>query len=103
MTAIGVMDGVLDAGYRVPEDVALVGFDDIPLASLRAIGLTTIHHDYVKIAEEAFDLLLYKIAHKDEPASPEVTLRIHQVYLVVRRTCGADPGWRTDRPTGSPA
>ena len=103
VTALGVMDGVLDAGYRVPEDVALVGFDDIPLASLRAIGLTTIHHDYVMIAEEAFDLLLYKIAHKDEPASPEVTFRIHQVYLVVRRTCGADPGWRADRPTGSPA
>jgi DNA-binding LacI/PurR family transcriptional regulator len=103
LTAMGVMDGILDAGFRIPEDVALVGFDDILMASFRAIGLTTIHHNYVRIAEEALDLLLYKIAHKDEPASPEVTLRIHQVYLVVRRTCGADPGWRADRPTGSPS
>jgi LacI family transcriptional regulator len=98
VTALGVMDGLSDLGRRVPEDVAVVGFDDIPFASLRSIGLTSIHTGYAGIAQEALDLLLYKIAHKDEPASPEVTCRIHPVHLVVRRTCGADPAWRSDRP-----
>ncbi len=98
VTALGVMDGLADAGRRIPEDVAVVGFDDIAFASLRSIGLTTIHTGYVDIAQEALDLLLYKIAHKDEPASPEVICRIYPVHLVVRRTCGADPAWRCDRP-----
>lgn len=102
VTALGVMDGVLDAGRRIPEDVAVVGFDDIPLASLRVIGLTTIHTGYVEIAKEALDLLLYKIAHRNEPASPEVICRIRPVHLVVRRTCGADPNWRHDRQNGDP-
>ncbi|MGE5602383.1 MAG: LacI family DNA-binding transcriptional regulator [Nitrososphaerales archaeon] len=98
VTALGVMDALSDLGFRIPEDVAIVGFDDIPFASLRSIGLTTVHTGYARIAQEALDLLLYKIAHNEEPASPEVTCRIHPVHLVVRRTCGADPAWRCDRP-----
>lgn len=43
-----------DFGLRVPEDIAIVGFDDIPMASMRAISLTTYRQPY----EVMVDMLL---------------------------------------------
>jgi DNA-binding LacI/PurR family transcriptional regulator len=43
MTAIGVLNAAADAGVRVPEDLSVVGFDDIPAAAWTSPRLTTVH------------------------------------------------------------
>ncbi|MER7590943.1 LacI family DNA-binding transcriptional regulator [Micromonospora sp. NPDC127501] len=67
-TALGVIAGLRDAGARVPADVAVAGFDDIPLAGMTAPALTTASHPVGRIAVAAATALL-----DGRPAAP-VTL-----------------------------
>ena len=57
LTAIGIMGAVYAAGLRVPEDISVVGFDDIALSSFMPPPLTTIRFSRAEIAEFAFDSL----------------------------------------------
>ncbi|MET7958970.1 LacI family DNA-binding transcriptional regulator [Micromonospora zamorensis] len=57
-TALGVMAGLRDAGVQVPGDVAVAGFDDIPLAGLTTPALTTASHPVGRIAAAAATALL---------------------------------------------
>ncbi|MEU1745447.1 LacI family DNA-binding transcriptional regulator [Micromonospora arida] len=57
-TALGVIAGLRDAGARVPADVAVAGFDDIPLAGMTAPALTTASHPVGRIAAAAATALL---------------------------------------------
>jgi LacI family transcriptional regulator, repressor for deo operon, udp, cdd, tsx, nupC, and nupG len=59
--AIGVMQGVRDAGLRVPEDVAVVGFDDIAVAAHVDPPLTTVLQPMQLLGETAADLLLKRL------------------------------------------
>jgi LacI family transcriptional regulator len=56
--AIGLLKGLLDAGLSVPEDVSLVGFDDLPEARYVRPSLTTVHQDIPAKAEAAVATLL---------------------------------------------
>lgn len=56
--ALGVLHALHDAGLTVPRDVSVVGFEDIPLASHSWPPLTTVHQDFEKIGQRAFDVLL---------------------------------------------
>ncbi len=84
MMALGAMRAVHDLGLRVPEDVAIVGFDDIHFASLSVPALTTIRQRKAEIGDKACEALLDLIEGKrlDPPC---VTL---PVDLVVRESCG---------------
>lgn len=85
--ALSVIDAATALGLRVPEDVAVVGFDDIAIASHRLVGLSTIHGDLGQLSREAMTLLLETIGgNLTEPVR-----KILPVYLVVRRTCGGRP------------
>lgn len=57
MMALGVMDAARAKGLSVPDDLQVVGFDDIPAAGLRAYELTTFRHDLDAVATEAVALL----------------------------------------------
>lgn len=87
-TALGTMRGLLDAGLSVPEDVSVVGFDDIPLASYLPRPLTTIAQPVTQMAAAASRTLLDRISGKLQgPAT-------HQVFatsLVVRESTAAPP------------
>ena len=63
--AIALAQTLADLGVRVPDDVMLAGFSDIPRASLLKPSLTTIRQPSVKIAETAFRRLLDRIVHPD--------------------------------------
>ena len=80
--AIGALAALDEAGLNVPGDVAVVGFDDIPAASLTHPPLTTIAQNYLAAGEVLVDTLLARI--RDEPvASMALPGR-----LVVRRSSG---------------
>lgn len=55
--AMGCIDRLFHAGLRVPEDVRVVGYDDIPFASIFRPSLTTIHSPLVALGENAFELI----------------------------------------------
>lgn len=62
LMALGALRALYEAGLRVPEDVALVGFDDVEEAEYAVPSLTTVAPDKTAIAEAAVDALLYRIS-----------------------------------------
>lgn len=87
--AIAVIDVALQMGIRVPQDLAVVGFDDIPIASSSPIGLTTIHSDLRLMSEQATKLLLDMIRDPEHPRHLDPQKHILPVALRMRQTCGA--------------
>lgn len=82
--AIGALKAVHDAGLRVPEDIAVVGFDDIDMARYMNPGLTTIHQPRYEIGKRAMELLLKKIK-KEKIDQPHIIL---EDKLLIRESCG---------------
>jgi LacI family transcriptional regulator len=86
--AIGAMHAVEDAGLRVPDDVALVGFDDIEPAALVRPALTTVAQDKLAFGAAAMSALLHTIgSDPDQGLVPAP--RIVPTQLVVRMSCGS--------------
>ena len=83
LIAIGAMRAVSEAGLRVPHDVAVIGFDDIPAASLTSPPLTTIMQDLKEAGELLVETLLAAI--EDHPNAN----RSIPAKLVVRASTGA--------------
>jgi LacI family transcriptional regulator, galactose operon repressor len=83
--AVGVLGALAATGYRVPQDVAVVGCDDVPLAQYLVPPLTTVHVPLAETGEQAVDLLLRRI-RGDPPQQQPLRL---PVSLVVRASCGA--------------
>jgi DNA-binding LacI/PurR family transcriptional regulator len=84
-TAIGVIRGLYEAGIRVPEDVALIGFHDIPTARYTTPALTTIGHPLIELGEMAAESL-FTLLRGDEVQERDRTV---PVSLVIRESCGA--------------
>lgn len=66
--AIGVMNAAREAGVRVPEELSVIGFDDIPLAALVTPPLTTVAQPLCKKGRLAAELLLKTIEGEPDPA-----------------------------------
>jgi DNA-binding LacI/PurR family transcriptional regulator len=58
MLAIATIDRIERQGLRVPEDISVVGYDDIPLASHRRMNLTTVRSDAVEMGRRAVELVV---------------------------------------------
>jgi LacI family transcriptional regulator len=86
--AIGMLRALAAGGVRVPEDVAVVGFDDIAAGSLYEPALTTVHQPMRMLGERACARLLDRIA--DPGLSPAVELL--PTELVLRSSCGCPGG-----------
>jgi DNA-binding LacI/PurR family transcriptional regulator len=82
--ALGFVDGLLDRGIRVPEDIAVVGLDDIELAGRARISLTTVRQPVERIGAMAVDTILARL-RGESPA----TRQILPPELIVRRSSGA--------------
>jgi LacI family transcriptional regulator len=67
VSALGVMEAVRDLGLRIPEDVSIVGFDDIPQASQVNPPLTTVRQPLEQMGHKAAQMLLEYIADPDMP------------------------------------
>lgn len=88
LIALGVMDAVIDAGLRIPEDVAIIGVDDVPAASLRTVGLSTVRQPAGEMGRRAVALLLERLHGGPDREPVDIVLRPR---LIVRRTCGGTP------------
>jgi LacI family transcriptional regulator len=79
LVAVGAMQTIEQLGKRIPEDIAVIGFDDIPLASIIRPQLTTLHVDLRQIGHLAMQTLLDKIAGNSRATSiqiePQLVLR----------------------------
>ena len=85
LMALGVYEALRGRGLRVPEDVAVVGFDDAPWAPWLAPPLTTVAQPAYELGSAAGALLLQRV---QEPARP-VARVVLEPRLVVRASCGA--------------
>ena len=83
LMAIGAMRALDEAGLKVPRDVAVVGFDDIPVAGLTNPPLTTVAQDTKRAGELLVETLIHQI--RNEPTSSVML----PARVVVRRSCGA--------------
>lgn len=90
--AIGVLCALREGGVRVPEDIALAGFDDIPVARYVLPALTTVHVAIDELGRRAFERLL--AALRGETTALGERERF-PASVVVRESCGARPA----RPT----
>ena len=83
--AIGALSALREAGVRVPEDVVVVGFDDIPIARYMSPPLTTVHVAINELGERATRMLLQAVEGKNQHVKCQETL---PTTLVIRRSCG---------------
>ena len=81
--SIGAMLALREHGLDIPGDVAIIGFDDIPAATMAHPPLTTIHQDYKRAGEVLVDSLLKQI--RNESASTAAL----PAKLIIRQSCGA--------------
>ena len=66
--ALGLLHAAADAGIRVPEDLSVVGFDDIPEARHFSPPLTTVRQDFGELGRRAIAVLLEELEPGGEPA-----------------------------------
>ncbi len=81
--AIAASDACADAGLRIPHDVSITGFDDIPSAQRQRLPLTTVRQPTFELARRAVQVLLGIL--RGEPALP---VERHPTQIVIRRSCG---------------
>jgi DNA-binding LacI/PurR family transcriptional regulator len=96
LVAVGILSRLAELGVSVPEQLSVVGFDDIPLAAMVIPPLTTVSLPTTQAGEAAVDVLLERI---DSRGSVQPTSRKLPATLVVRSTTGpaARPGKRAAR------
>jgi LacI family transcriptional regulator len=87
--AIGAYNAALAAGLQIPQDVSLVGFDDLPIAAWEVFSLTTIHQPMEEMARAAVRLLVERIERQPDPAN--IREIVFEPTLVLRRTLAPPP------------
>ncbi len=84
MVAIGALKAIREAGMKVPEDISLVGFDDIELASFLEVPLTTVSQQQHRIGNLAAEIVIERIEKKGENKHHQIILK---PKLIVRESC----------------
>ena len=88
ISAIGVIRAIHDAGLRVPQDVSVVGFDDIISAAYQNPSLTTVRQPLREMGSEGAQVLLDLIANPQKELPAEIVM---QPELIVRESTGPAP------------
>lgn len=85
VVAFGVVAAIRNHGYRIPDDIAIVSFDDVPMARYVDPPLTTVRIPAIEQGRRAGKLLI-DLVRGIKPDTPQVVL---DSELVVRQSCGA--------------
>ena len=83
--ALGVREAIMDAGLKIPENMALVGFDDIAATALKGVELTTVSQKKYEMGALAVKILIEKIKSGAIPMSNQIIL---EPELIIRTSCG---------------
>lgn len=83
-SALGAMQALQESGLKIPQDVAVIGFDNRPEDNVQEPGLSSIHVPLFDIGYRAVDLMMQQISHNIQlPKIIQV-----DAHLVVRESCG---------------
>jgi DNA-binding LacI/PurR family transcriptional regulator len=86
--AFGVLHAAHELGVRVPDEMSVIGFDDLPMSAYSVPALTTVAMPTGDMTERALDLAISAIGGSGPPQAPVVI----EPTLVVRRSTGLAPG-----------
>jgi DNA-binding LacI/PurR family transcriptional regulator len=87
ISAIGAIRALQEEGFRVPDDVSVVGFDDIPWAAFHTPSLTTVRQPLATMGRIAAETLIHRI-EQDQSQPSEIAI---EPTLVVRESTGVAP------------
>jgi LacI family transcriptional regulator len=88
LMALGVLDAIREKGLKIPEDIALVAFDDLPWAASLVCPLTTVAQPTYELGQMVAEMLLGRIADRERPIR-KIKL---EPTLIVRQSCGSKAG-----------
>lgn len=88
LVAIGALNAAAALGLRVPEDVSITGWDDLPMAAWEIVKLTTVRQSMNEMARAAARLLVERLEGRTGPEPRRV---LFEPALVLRRTLGPAP------------
>jgi LacI family transcriptional regulator len=83
--AIGALSAFRELGLAVPRDIAVAGFDDIPMARYMSPPLTSVHVEISELGTQAMEVLLAAVSEKNRHERRQVVL---STTLVIRQSCG---------------
>ena len=86
LSAFGAMDAVRECGFRIPDDISIIGFDDVPQASFVYPKLTTVRQPLEQMGQVAVKMLLERIEDQSHPLQ-RVALA---TQLIIRDSCGSN-------------
>ena len=87
LLSVGAVRAAVDAGLRVPNDLSLVGYDNIPMSNYLVPRLTTVTKDAHASGKKAFELLMMRMQNSDLPRQ-----KIHTpARLIIRESTGPAP------------
>jgi len=88
LMAFGAIRAMLELGRRIPEDISLIGFDNVELAGVVHPPLTTIHQPKYDMGRAAVETLLRLARNKDQPVREHLLLGVE---LIERESCRQRP------------
>jgi LacI family transcriptional regulator len=83
--AIGVFEALYSEGLKIPEDVAIVGFDDMKFSPFLKVSLTTVRQPLREMGESAVSLLFDEMLSNRQRARKEIILKTE---MIIRESCG---------------
>jgi len=83
--ALGAISAITEKGLRVPDDISIIGYDNIHSSRFYAPPLTTIHQSKSRLGAQAVNLLFERIANKDNDNHEKHRIAIHP-ELVIRKS-----------------
>ena len=84
LTALGIIRAVKDRRLRIPQDVSVLGFDDLPMASYLEPRLSTVHQPRLEMGRKGAGLLFELIARKDADSFEKHLYRVINTKMVIR-------------------
>ncbi|MDU0202163.1 substrate-binding domain-containing protein [Paenibacillus sp. MAH-36] len=96
MMALGAMQSLQQAGLAIPADISVIGYDDIPMASLVNPALTSVRQPLKEIGRAAVQALITEIEGQDQASTNRTSILATE--FIIRGSTGVNPG-RTGNPS----